>query len=108
VISGLLLLEMLRRPKLAVASDHLRPLAWRPSPAVGVAASPVQFRISGYHGNTDPVFVMLVLQAIFPNIDRSMKLSGRVALGLTIEVKLIPIVVVPTVAVYLVNTTANY
>lgn len=59
--------------------------------------------ISGYHGNTDPLFVMLVFLGSFLIIDKRMALLGGVALGLAIGIKLVPIVVLPTIAVYLVR-----
>lgn len=94
VISGLLVFEILRRRGSLLRSTIS---------GMAVGASPVLFLISGYHGNTDPLFVMLVLWGSFLIIDKRMALLGGVALGLAIGVKLVPIVVLPTIAVYLVR-----
>jgi len=94
VFSGLLVFEILRR-----RGSLLRATI----SGVAVGASPVLFLISGYHGNTDPLFVMLVLLGSFLIIDKRMALLGGVALGLAIGIKLVPIVVLPTIAVYLVR-----
>jgi len=92
VISGLLVFEILRRRGSLLRSTIS---------GVAVGASPVLFLISGYHGNTDPLFVMLVLLGSFLIIDKRMSVLGGVALGLAIGIKLVPIVVLPTIAVYL-------
>jgi hypothetical protein len=94
VISGLLVFEILRRRGSLMRSTIS---------GIAVGASPVLFLISGYHGNTDPLFVMLVLLGSFLIIDKHIALVGGVALGLAIGIKLVPIVVLPTVAVYLVR-----
>ena len=94
VISGVLVFEILRR-RTSLLRSTISGLA--------VAASPVLFVISGYHGNTDPVFIMLVLLGSFLMINKRMALLGGVALGLATGIKLVPIVVLPTIAVYLVR-----
>jgi len=92
LFSGLLVFEILRRRRSLLRSTIS---------GMAVGASPVLFLISGYHGNTDPLFVMLVLLGSFLIIDKRMALLGGVALGLAIGIKLVPIVVLPTIAVYL-------
>jgi len=92
LLSGLLVFEILRRRASLLRSTIS---------GVAVAASPVLFLISGYHGQTDPLFVMLVLLGSFLIIDKRMALLGGVALGLALGIKLVPIVALPTVAVYL-------
>ena len=94
VISAVLVFEILRRRGSLLRSTFS---------GIAVAASPVLFLISGYHGNTDPLLMMLVLLGCFLIIDKRMALLGGVALGLAIGVKLVPIVVLPTIAVYLVR-----
>ncbi len=63
--------------------------------AVLVAVSPVLLVISAYHGNTDPVFVMLTLAAVYLLADRQAPLLAGVVLGLALSVKIVPVVVVP-------------
>jgi hypothetical protein len=92
VVSGLLVFEILRR-----RGSLLRSMI----SGIAVAASPVLFLISGYHGQTDPLLMMLVLLGSFLIFDTRMALLGGVVLGLAIGIKLVPIVVLPTVAVYL-------
>lgn len=68
-----------------------------------VSVSPVLFLISGYHGNTDPLFVMLALLGAYLLVDREIPVFGGAALALAVSVKIVPIVVLPTLAVYLVR-----
>ncbi len=89
--SALLVFEILRR-RITPARALIGGL--------GVAASPVLLLVSGYHGNTDPLFMMLVLLGSFLIIDRGLVLPGAAALGLALGIKLVPIVVVPAVLVY--------
>lgn len=94
VISGVLVFEILRRRNSLLRATLS---------GIAVAASPVLFLISGYHGNTDPLFVMLIFLGSFLIIDKRMAFLGGVSLGLAIGVKLVPIVAFPTIAVYLVR-----
>jgi hypothetical protein len=60
-----------------------------------VACSPVLVIISGFHGNTDPVFVMLAMASIYLLVsDRSALLAG-VSFAAAISVKLVPVVALP-------------
>ena len=93
VVSSLVIFEILR---------HRTSLGRATLSGIFVATSPVLFLISGYHGNTDPVFVMLVLLGGYLVVDKRMGLLGGAALGLAIGVKLIPVIVLPTIAVYVV------
>lgn len=94
VLSALLCFEILRRRT---------PLPRAVMTGLLVGISPVLFLISGYHGNTDPLFVMLVLLGAFLLIDRELPILGAAALALAVSVKIVPIVVLPTLAVYLVR-----
>ncbi len=94
VVTTVLIFEMLRvRRGLRAAT----------AAAILVACSPVLFIISGFHGNTDPVFVMFILLSAYLLINRpwpamawaSAALAG-VAFALGLSVKLVPIVVLPT------------
>ncbi len=68
--------------------------------ALIVAASPVLIVISGFHGNTDPVFVMFILLSVYlVVIDRP--ISSGVSAALAISIKLVPVVALPTIAVAL-------
>ena len=92
MVSALLSFEILRR------RTSLRRAT---SSGVLIGASPVLFLISGYHGNTDPLFVMFALLGAYLIVDRDQPLPGGAALALAISVKIVPVIVLPTLAVYL-------
>jgi hypothetical protein len=94
VISALLIFEIVRRRRSLRAATFA---------GAAMAASPVLILVSGYHGNTDPLFVMFVLLGSFLIVDRSAPIGGGIALGLAIGVKVVPIVVLPALVVYLVS-----
>ncbi len=71
--------------------------------AVLVACSPVLFVISGFHGNTDPVFVMFSLLGVYLLVVRRWALAAGVALGIALSIKLVPIVLLPVLLVVLVR-----
>ena len=93
VVSSLVIFEILRR-RTSLGRATLS--------GILVTASPVLFLISGYHGNTDPLFLMLVLLGGYLVVDKRMGLLGSAAFGLAIGVKLVPVIVLPTIAVYLI------
>jgi Dolichyl-phosphate-mannose-protein mannosyltransferase len=94
VVTTLLIFEMLRAR---------RSLGRATAAALLVAGSPVLFIISGFHGNTDPVFVMFTLLSAYLLIHRpwpaltwaAPALAGA-TFALALSVKLVPIVVLPT------------
>jgi hypothetical protein len=67
--------------------------------ALGVAAmyawNPCAVLISGYHCNTDPVVALLSLLAVHLLEDRARPLLAGLALGLAINIKLIPVLLIP-------------
>ena len=86
LFTGLLVFELVRArrsARIAAAS------------AVLVTWSPVLFVISGFHGNTDPVFVMLTLLSLYLLVDRRRPFASGVSLALALSVKLVPVVVGP-------------
>ena len=64
-----------------------------------VALSPVLMVISGFHGNTDPVFVFLALLSFYLLVDRDAPIAAGVAFGFSIGVKVVPIVALPVMLV---------
>ncbi len=60
-----------------------------------VAVSPVLFVISGYHGNTDPLFLMFTLLALYLLADRDLPLLAGVSLAIAVSIKIVPVEVVP-------------
>ncbi len=68
-----------------------------------MAACPVSLMISGFHGNTDPVVVLFLLLSIFFVEKRASMLLAGVALGMAVNVKAWPIVLLPVMILYLPN-----
>lgn len=91
LVTTLVIFEMIRRrQELPVATAS----------ALLVAMSPILLVISGFHANTDPVFVMLVILAAYLLVDRNAPIGAGVALGLAFGVKIVPVVVVPLFLVW--------
>jgi Gpi18-like mannosyltransferase len=67
--------------------------------AVMVAASPVLMTVSGFHGITDPVFVMLALLALYLIVVRGWAAAAGAALATAISIKLVPVVLIPALLV---------
>jgi 4-amino-4-deoxy-L-arabinose transferase-like glycosyltransferase len=88
--SALLVFEILRRRR------SLREASWA---AALVAASPVLVIISGFHGNTDPIFVLFTLLALYLLADRDKPLAGGLSMGIAIGIKIVPVVAVPALLV---------
>lgn len=91
IVSAWLLFELVRRvrtPKVAAAA------------ATFMTLSPVLITVSGFHGNTDPVFVMFTLLTVYLVLGRRPLLAG-LSIGLALSVKLVPIVVLPLLIVTL-------
>jgi 4-amino-4-deoxy-L-arabinose transferase-like glycosyltransferase len=68
--------------------------------AVLVAASPVLVVISGFHGNSDPIFVFLVLLAAWLLTVRDRPGWAGIACAAAIGVKIVPLLVVPALLAY--------
>ncbi|MEJ3749503.1 glycosyltransferase 87 family protein [Actinomycetes bacterium KLBMP 9797] len=63
-----------------------------------VAASPVLFVISGFHGNTDPVFVMFTLLSVYLLTAHRSTLTAALAgmaYAAAVSVKLVPVMLLP-------------
>jgi uncharacterized membrane protein len=71
--------------------------------AVLVACSPVLFVVSGFHGNTDPVFVMFSLLSVYLLVVPRWGLAAGVAFGIALSIKLVPVVLLPVLLVVLVR-----
>jgi hypothetical protein len=74
--------------------------------AASVAISPVLVMISGFHGNTDPLFVMLVMLSVYLLVDRRAAFLAGLALGAALGVKIVAGVFVPALATFAVITGA--
>ncbi|GGL87012.1 glycosyltransferase 87 family protein [Nakamurella endophytica] len=90
VATALLVLELVRRR---------RSLRQAVAAGVLVGVSPVLLAVSGFHGNTDPVFTMLVLLALYL-ADRRWPAVAGVVVVLATGIKIVPVVVVPAFLVW--------
>lgn len=68
--------------------------------ALLIAGSPLLFVVSGFHGNTDPDFVFLTLLAVYLLVDRRLPAWSGIAIAVAVGVKIVPMVVIPVLAVY--------
>ena len=91
VATALIVFELLRR------RGPLRTAAWS---GILVGVSPVLFMVSGYHGNTDPIFTMFTLLSVLLLADRDRPVLAGMAMGLALGVKIVPVVAVPALLVY--------
>ena len=86
VISAVLVFELLRAS---------RPLREAVVGGLIVAVTPILIVISGFHGNTDPAFVMFAMLSFYLLLTgRSATLAG-LCFGIALSIKLVPIVVAP-------------
>lgn len=68
-------------------------VAWKASAMI--AAAPLMVLVSGFHGNTDPVFMSLVLlTAYLLTVRKNVPLAGGVY-GLSLSIKIVPVILVP-------------
>ena len=65
-----------------------------------IGASPVLFLVSGFHGNTDPIFTFLVFLAVWLLVDRNRPAWAGVALAISVGVKIVPFVIIPALLIY--------
>ena len=91
MVTPFLLLELLRKR---------RPLLESFAAAASVAVSPVLFIISGFHGNTDPVFIMFSLLSVYLLVERRAPVMAGLSLTIALSVKIVPIVIVPTLIAF--------
>jgi 4-amino-4-deoxy-L-arabinose transferase-like glycosyltransferase len=85
VITALLVFELLRvrKPQLAVVAG------------ITAAVSPILIVISGYHGNTDPVFVMFAMLSFWLLVTNRSGFAAGLCLGIAVSIKIVPVVAVP-------------
>jgi hypothetical protein len=103
LISSLLLFELIRRARAADEPVVGKAAAAGEAAAAGIALalSPVLLVISGFHGNTDPVFVMLALLSLYFLIGRAAPIGGwsaafaGVAYAASLSIKIVPVVLLP-------------
>ncbi|MET3806573.1 hypothetical protein ABIB25_003589 [Nakamurella sp. UYEF19] len=89
--SAFVLFELLRRRR------SLREATWA---GVLLAVSPVLVLVSGFHGNTDPIFTFLTFLSLWLLVDRRSPACAGAAIALAVGIKIIPLVVIPALALY--------
>jgi hypothetical protein len=90
VVTVALVFEMVRRNRTVKEAGFA---------ALSVALSPALIVISGFHGNTDPVMVMLTLLSAYLLISGRPAVLAGASFMLALSVKLVPIVVLPALLV---------
>ncbi len=86
IVTALLIFELVR---------VRRSLREATAAAVMVLCSPALFIISGFHGNTDPIFVMFTLLSAYLLVTRRSGAVAGLSLAVALSVKLVPVILVP-------------
>jgi hypothetical protein len=82
--------------------SRLRPL-FSPVAMVLLALAPASVMISGFHGNTDPLMICLLLLTLYWLDDtRAVWLAG-IAFGMSMSIKVVPIIFLPALVLHLPN-----
>lgn len=66
---------------------------------VAISLSPILVIISGFHGNTDPVFVMFALLAAYLLVDRRRPGWAGLCMAIALGIKIVPVVAIPALLV---------
>jgi glycosyl transferase family 87 len=72
-----------------------------------MALCPTSIMISGFHGNTDPLMIALLLLSIYLIEGNAPSWVAGVAMGLATNVKVVPVVFLPVILLYLPNSWAR-
>ncbi len=65
------------------------------------ALSPVLILVSGFHGNTDPVFMFVLLATVYALGVKNRILLGGVLFGLSMWIKIVPVLMIPALFLWL-------
>jgi hypothetical protein len=64
---------------------------------LAMALCPISIVISGFHGNTDPVMIALVLLSVYwLHMRRALWMAGA-AMGMALSIKIVPVIFIPAV-----------
>jgi hypothetical protein len=87
---------------IVVCKLHRRlPDPFQPALLVLFALCPVSILISGFHGNTDPLMIFLLLLSIYTLEGRNRPFLSGAVMGLALSIKIVPLIVVPAFLLYL-------
>jgi hypothetical protein len=78
-----------------------RPVVEAAVAGVLVVCSPALAVISGFHGNTDPLFLMFAVLSVYLLVVKRWATAAGVAFALSLSIKIIPVVLVPLLLVLL-------
>jgi hypothetical protein len=68
---------------------------------LAMALCPVSIVISGFHGNTDPLMIALVLLSVYwLETRRALWMTGA-AMGMALSIKIVPVIFIPAILLYL-------
>ena len=76
-------------------------------PLLMIALSPISILISGFHGNTDPIMMSLLVAAVF-FVQRGNAVRAGVAFGVACSVKLVPLMFAPAILLCLPGLRARF
>jgi hypothetical protein len=68
-----------------------------------MALCPTSIMTSGFHGNTDPVMICLVLLSVYLIEKNASPWLAGIAMGFAINVKVVPVILLPAILLYLPN-----
>ena len=75
-----------------------------PAALVAVALAPASIMVSGFHGNTDGLMVCLVVLSVYFLTRRPRVLLAGFAMGMALNVKVLPLIFLPAIFLYLPDT----
>jgi hypothetical protein len=70
-----------------------------------LALSPASVMISGFHGNTDPLMIFFLLLAVYSIDQKSNVWLAGIAFGMSMSIKVMPIIFLPTLLLYISNNS---
>jgi hypothetical protein len=62
---------------------------------LALALCPISILISGFHGNTDPIFVFFLVVSVYMLLVRHSEWTAGLAFGLAINIKVLPLLLIP-------------
>jgi hypothetical protein len=77
-----------------------RRIPFHPAALLLAVASPVSLMVSGFHGNTDPIMVALLLLSLYLLETGPAWLAGA-ALGMAVNIKIVPLLFAPAIFLFL-------
>lgn len=80
---------------------HYLPSRIRLMLALVFALNPVSIMVSGFHGNTDPIFTFLILISVFLLVFKSWPALAGGIFGLALNVKIVPLILLPAFYLWL-------